>query len=78
MKQVKVPMKQVKLLDGNPGGDPAILVVEFEKDGVKYTADLITGDAITANGTKYTSEALRKMMPPDGLQKVARKVGREV
>lgn len=78
MKRVKVPMEQVKLKDGNPGKDPVILAVEVEKDGVKYTANLITGDVITANGTKYTSEALRKMMPPDGLQKVARKVGREV
>ena len=78
MKQVKLKASQVKLKDGNLGKDPAVIDVEFEKDGVTYTANLIIGDMISANGTKYTSEVLRKMMPPDGLQKIARKVGRVV
>ncbi len=68
----------MKLKDGNPGKDPAVLNAELEKDGVKYTVTLLIADQIGANGTIYTSEALRKMMPPDGLQKIARKVGRVV
>ncbi len=71
-------MQYVKLRDGNPGKDPAVIDVEFEKDGVKYVANLITGDRVTANGHMYPSEELRKMMPPDGLRKIERKVGRAV
>lgn len=71
-------MKQVKLRDGNPGKDPAVIDAEFEIGGVKYTTKLLAADQITVNGKIYTSEALRKMMPPDGLQKIARKVGRVV
>ena len=71
-------MKQVKLKDGNPGKDPAVIDAEFEINGVKYTTKLLAADQITVNGNIYTSEALRKMMPPDGLQKIARKVGRVV
>lgn len=69
-------MEQVKLEDGNPGKDPAVIVAVFELDGVKYAANLVTGDSISANGDMIPSETLRKMMPPDGLQKIARKVGR--
>lgn len=71
-------MKLVKLKDGNPGKDPAVLDAELEKDGVTYTVTLLIADQIRADGTIYTSEALREMMPPDGLRKVARKVGRVV
>lgn len=78
MKQVKLKENQVKLKDGNPGKDPVVIDAEFEKDGVKYVAHLIIGDQVTPDGTIYTSEALRKMMPPDGFQKIARKVGRVV
>lgn len=71
-------MEQVKLKDGNPGKDPAVIDAEFEKDGVKYVTHLIIGDQIRSSGNIYPSETLRKMMPPDGFQKIARKVGRVV
>lgn len=71
-------VKHAKLIDRNPGKDPAVIDIEFVQDGVKYVAHLITGDQVDVNGYRYSSAGLRKMMPPDGLQKIARKVGRVV
>jgi len=63
-------MKHVKLIDRNPGKDPAVIDVEVIQDRVKYVAHLIIGDQVDTRGNMYPSKELRKMLTRDGCKKV--------